>query len=193
MAESEDVAVYLPSLEMARGAQASLTARVWWRRAGVNLLAKDPSESRRLAAILTVVRRRDAEEPMELLRYPYVPSMPFALEEGTARLFERYPAQSPPACLRVDLNRRGSGDPYRGVPTATPTFHGFDYGHALVQVREKLTQLRAAHPPGTLEVETWAWPILWLSYRRLTMRREVALLVRPDRVLHAMMCKGRWL
>lgn len=191
MSSSDAVAAFLPSLEMARAAEASAVARVWWRRSGVELLKRDPSEERRLAALLTIVRRR-GEPPVTLLRYPYVPSMPFALEEGAARLLERAP-EVLPECLRVEVERRGSGDPYRGMSRATPSFHGYDYGDALAQVRERLTQLRAANPPGTLDVETYAWPVLRLSYRGLTMRRELALVVRADRVLHAMICKGSWL
>lgn len=190
MSSSEAVTAFLPSLEMARAAKASAMTRVWWRRRGVDLLKRDPSETRQVAALLTIVRRRG--EPGEtLLRYPYVPSMPFALEEGAARLFERT-GEALPECLRVDVERRGSGDPYRGMSRATPSFHGFDYGDALGQVRERLVHLRAANPPGTLDVETYAWPILRLSYRGL-VRRELALLVRADRVLHAMMCKVSWL
>lgn len=186
-----DASVFLPTLEMARAAKASATVRVWWTRSGVDLLAREPSKQRKLAAIFGVVRLRKGELSTELLRYPYVPSMPFALEEGLAQLYERQTAE-PAECLRVDLERRGSGDPYRGLPSGAPTFHGYDYADALVEVRRKLAQLRASYPADALEVRTFACPILWLSYGGL-LRRELALVVRPDRVMHALVCKARWL
>lgn len=183
-----DVDAFLPTLEKARAAKADVRARVWWRKDGVDLLAEEPSATKKLAAILTIARDASGEV---VLRYPYVPSMPFALEEGTAQLFERH-AGDPPECLRVDLERRGSGDPYRGAPVAVAEFHGFEYEDALPQARARLGALRSAHPPGALEVHTFAWPILRLSYQQVRLRRELALLVRPDRVMHAMLCRARW-
>lgn len=191
MSAAGEVTAFLPTLEMARAAKASATVRVWWTRRGVDLLAREPSKQRKLAGILGVVRLRQGELTSELLRYPYVPSMPFALEEGLAQLWERQTLE-PPECLRVDIERRGSGDPYRGLPSGAPTFHGYEYGGALAAVRRKLAELRAAHPPDALEVRTFALPILWLGYGGL-VRRELALVVRPDRVLHALVCKARWL
>lgn len=191
MSAASEVTAYLPTLEMARAAKASATVRVWWRRSGVDLLRREPSRQRKLAGILSIVRLRQGKTSSELLRYPYVPSMPFALEEGLAQLWERQ-TQEPPECLRVDLERQDGGDPYRGLPSGAPSFYGYDYGDALREVRRTLAQLRATHPPDALEVRTFALPILWLGYGGL-VRRELALVVRPDRVLHALVCKSRWL
>ena len=185
---SEEVEAFLPTLAKARAAKASLRARVWWRRSGVDLLRREPVRTEKVAALWAVVRQPGQEEP--LLRYPYVPSMPFPLEEGAARLFERQEGE-PPECLRVDVERRGSGDPYRGSPAARPSFHEHDYGDALAQARGRLGSLREAHG-AKLDVRTYAWPILRLSYRSFALRREVAILVRPDGVMHAMLCRGAW-
>lgn len=191
MASAGEAALYLPTLEMARAAKASANVGVWWSRRGVDLLAREPSKERRLAAIYGFAKLRQDGLTIDVLRYPYVPSMPFPLEEGLAQHYERQTTE-PPECLRVDLERRGSGDPYRGMPSTAPSFHGYDYAEALLAVRRKLAQLRSAYPPEALDVRTFACPILWLSYGGL-LRRELAIVVKPDGALHALVCRSRWL
>lgn len=181
-----DVEAFLPSLEKARSAKAELTARVWWRRKGVDLLAQEPTALDRLA-VLYLTADAEGTTPFD---YAYVPSMPFPLEEGVRQLFERNEGALPES-LRVDLERRGAGDPYRGASTRTTEFNGFTYEGALDAARSRLIGLRKAHGKE-LDVRVYAWPVLRLSYQRIGLRREVAILVRPDGVMHAMLSRGRW-
>lgn len=181
-----DVEAFLPSLEKARSAKAELTARVWWRRKGIDLLAQEPTSLDRLAALyLTATAPETAP-----FAYAYVPSMPFALEEGVRQLFERHEGALPES-LRVDLERRGAGDPYRGTATQTTQFNGFAFEQALDAARSRLVGLRKTHGKA-VELRVYAWPVLRLSYQRIGLRREVAILVRPDGVMHAMLSRGRW-
>ncbi|MFK7988159.1 MAG: hypothetical protein AB8I08_19215 [Sandaracinaceae bacterium] len=181
-----DVEAFLPSLEKARSAKAELTARVWWRRKSIDLLAEEPTSLDRLAVLyLTATAPETAP-----FSYPYVPLMPFALEEGVRQLFERHEGLLPES-LRVDLERRGAGDPYRGTSGRTTEFNGFAYEQALEAARSRLIGLRKAHGKAA-DVRVYAWPVLRLSYQRIGLRREVAILVRPDGVMHAMLSRGRW-
>lgn len=184
----DEVDAWIPSLSAARSAKTSMPVKLFFGRA-VNLLDRDPIATRRLAAIV-LVANREGEPENPILRYPYVPTMPFALEEGTVRVLERYATNAPPACLRVSIERRASGDPYRGMPTSDPTFHGFDYADALAQVRHRVAVLRAEWANVPIEIHTFAWPILRLTFRTLVRRQEMAVVVRPDGVLHAMLIRG---
>lgn len=180
----------IPTLERARQAHASLTTRVWWRRGSIDLLEREPSATRKLAAVVVVAHAGNAPPGSQaLLRYAYVPSMPFPLEEGLAQLWERTGADMPDP-LRVDIERDAVGDPYRGTRGAPPRFRDHDYGDALRQARTALGSLRQQHA-SNVSIHTFAWPILWLTFGGLAMKREVAIVVRPDRVMHAVVCKGR--
>ncbi len=182
-----DVEPWIPTLEMARRAEASFRVRALFRRS-VDLLDREPSRTVRLAAI--VLWAHEAERPEdELLRYTYVPSMPTALELGAARILDGPEARVLPEALRISMELDRSPDPYRSAPRAVPTdFHGFHYRDVSAQVASRIRALRRAHPDAS--VHTFAWPILRLTFRTLFRRREVALLLRPDGVLQGLLSKG---
>jgi len=183
---------FLPSVERARAADVSLVTRVWWRRSGIDLFARDPVREERVAALLLLADRAlDAPrvDPSSVpgpIRYAYVPShLPFQLEEGLTRLLEPS-AWQPPEALRFDVDAGSRGDPYRGLPSGEPEFHGHRFGDALGQVRGVVQSYRRAHGEAHASVRVYAWPVLFLTYSGLTLHRRVALLVHPEMHLHAL-------
>ena len=83
------------------------------------------------------------------------------------------------------------GGPYRGGPSIEPSFHGHRFGDALRQARDVVRGFMDAH--GGREataLDAWAWPFLRITFKRFLVRREVALVVRPDLNLHAFLGAG---
>lgn len=183
---------YLPSLDRARGARCEVRTRVWWRRAPVDVLSWTPAQVRPLAALLvraTPKRARaedDADAPEAGISYAYVPDVPLALENGITALLDPK-GFIPPECLRYDLERMEFvGGPYRGGPVRDPNFHGFRFVGVVPQVRAVLDGwIEGQGGRENVDVRAWAWPFLWITFRKLLMEREVVLLVRPDLNLQA--------
>jgi hypothetical protein len=183
---------YVPSLERARGARCEVRTRVWWRRAPVDVLGWTPAQERPLAALL--VRATPKRAPDEAvaegdptgISYAYVPDVPLALENGITTMLDPK-GFLPPDCLRYDLERTEFvGGPYRGGPVRDPSFHGFRFAEVMPQVRGVLDGwIEGQGGRENVDVRAWAWPFLWITFRKLMMSREVVLLVRPDLNLQA--------
>ena len=145
-----DVEPWIPTLDMARSAEASLRVRTLWRRS-VDLLDRNPIRTGRLAAI--VLSAHEADHPDNVLfRYAYVPPMPAGLELGAARILDAPEARVLPEALRISMELDRSVDPYRSVPRSVPTeFHGFHYhdvGAKVVSPR-RLLPVITVPPPST--------------------------------------------
>jgi len=188
----DDLERYLPSLERARGAKCEVRTRVWWRHAPVDVLAWTPVTVRPLAALLIRARPKrvedDAVAPGDAsgIDYAYVPDVPLALENGLTTLLDPK-GFLPPDCLRYDLDHAHfGGGPYRGGPEREPSFHGYRFEDVMKQVRGVLDGwIEGQGGREQVDVRAWAWPFLWITFRKVFVEREVVLLVRPDRNLQA--------
>lgn len=183
---SDALAPWMPSLDRARAARVEVRTRVWWRRTPVNLLHWTPREVRPLAALIVRAGPRGGEgDAARCIRYAYVPEVPFGIENGLADLLDPT-GFAPPEALRFNPEPVSAAGPYRAAPVSAPDFHGHAFGKALDQARAVLARWRRSERDrGEVEVQTWAWPFLWISFGRLLARREVGLVVRPDHDLHA--------
>lgn len=183
---------YLPSLERARGARCEVRTRVWWRRAPVDVLAWTPVTVRPLAALLIRARPKRVEDDTVApgdasgIDYAYVPDVPLALENGITTLLDPK-GFLPPDCLRYDLDHADfGGGPYRGGPEREPSFQGYRFEDVMKQVRAVLDGwIEGRGGRDQVDVRAWAWPFLWITFRKVFVEREVVLLVRPDRNLQA--------
>lgn len=167
-----ELSLYLPSLETARTARISVMQRSWRPdKCGSELLAQAPHEERRIAAI--VLRLRSPEISID---YVYCPRLPYPFEVAVMQLFEQM-TDPFPECLRIELSPRPTG-PYREQGREGEHVAGFQYSDPLATVRRVV----GAHAPSS-HVRAYAWPILWLRYGPFD--RQIVLLVRPDRAMHA--------
>lgn len=126
------------------------------------------------------VRVMDLTDETSALRYAYVPSMVDALDLAVGERFETVPPELPEV-LRFDLTPPTHGSAYRGERIqGEQGFHGFGFGDALGRARAAVEGLAGgARAVIREETITHAWPLLWLRYRRVLQRTDVALVVSP--------------
>lgn len=187
---SSEVEQYLPSLERARSLRCEVRTRLW-RRTPVDVLSWTPAQVRPLAALLvraTPRRPTTQGDPVADpgISYAYVPDLPIALESAITRLLDPK-GFTPPECLRYDPEGvEFVGGPYRGGPVHDPNFRGFRFAEVVPQVRAVLDGWVASQGGRDhVDVRAWAWPFLWITFRRYLASRDVILLVRPDLNLQA--------
>jgi hypothetical protein len=127
------------------------------------------------------VRVREAQERVHELHYAYVPTMVDALEIDLGTAFDRLPPL--PACLRFDPLPERQSSAYRGERgEIDKTFLGHAFGDALTRATRAIAGLGAPGEALLREVRTYAWPLLWLRYRSIGRRGEVALYVMAGKV-----------
>ncbi|MBI2897209.1 MAG: hypothetical protein HYY06_26870 [Deltaproteobacteria bacterium] len=252
----DDVVRYIPLLETLKTAGSELEVQTWWSPFGVDLLEREPTDSRKLAAVVLVarslrrttrelesrvpsstvgnlpelvpepaddwqsrvtsvllarldseasrcpycppgfegcafcggtgfverVRLREVHDLVETLRYAYVPSLPFSIEERVTRLID--PAVDPPECLRIDLEPRRGGSAYRDTFELEPEFFGHSFGDALVQARTAARAFGSEPDLVRKDVRAYAWPLLLVRWSGFGLDRTVALVVRPGDLAH---------
>jgi len=118
----------------------------------------------------------DVDDHEASLSYTYVPSMALELEMALGELLDA--RQAPPECLRVAFELKMARSAYRGATKQVAAeLMGHDYAAPLDSARAAVSGLGL---PGEFvghDIEVYAWPILWLRYRGIGRRREVALVV----------------
>lgn len=253
---------YIPLLETLKSAGSELEVQPWWNPFGVDLLEREPSEARKLAAVVLVarvlrrtsreaeavvplsrvgtlpeavpepptdwssrevrvvlarlaadpqrcpycpsgapgcgfcedtglvagVRLREIHDAVETLRYAYVPSLPFSIEERVTRLIE--PEVDPPECLRFEMAARRAGSAYRDTLEVDPEFFGHSFGDALAQARAAAQALGSEPDVVRKDVRAYAWPVLLVRWSGLGLDHTVALVVRPGDLAHVAIVQG---
>lgn len=128
------------------------------------------------------VRFREVHDVVDTLRYAYVPTLPFSIEERVTRLID--PAADPPECLRIDMAARRAGSAYRDTIEVDPEFLGHSFADALAQARTAAQAFGVEADVVKKDVRAYAWPLLLLRWSGLGLDRTVALVVRPGDLAH---------
>lgn len=129
-----------------------------------------------------LMRLREVHDVVATLRYAYVPSLPFSIEERVTKLLE--PTADPPDCLRFDMAPRRAGSAYRDMIEVDPEFFGHSFADALAEARKAAEGFGADADVIRRDVRAYAWPLLLLKYSGVGLDRTVALVVRPGDLAH---------
>ncbi len=123
-------------------------------------------------------RAYSVQDQEHAFSYAYLPELPFPLEERLKEHFEAELADGVtyPELLTVRLDPERTGGPYRQAVRDATEVYGYAYGRGALAAARLAVQRLRGDEPFFETIRTWARPILWLRYRVLGLRREVAVL-----------------